>query len=57
VRWLVDGLSGARGNLKLARVGIGVFGLTMSALMLVFVARAQNNVVAALLISVALFNS
>jgi len=52
--WLTDYLV-ARGNPKLARCGIGVFGLTMSALMLVFVARAQNNVVAALLISVALY--
>ncbi len=52
--WLTDYLV-AHGKPRLARCGIGVFGLTMSALMLVFVARAQNNVVAALLIAVALY--
>jgi sugar phosphate permease len=52
--WLTDWLV-TKGHKKLARCGIGAFGLTMSAIMLVFVARAQNSIVAALLIAVALF--
>src|SRR5215207_3477688 len=43
------------GRHKLARSGLGAFGLTMSALMLVFVALAEDKFVAAVLISVALF--
>ncbi|MBV8859144.1 MAG: MFS transporter [Acidobacteria bacterium] len=52
--WITDALVRA-GRHKLARSGLGAFGLTMSALMLVFVARAEEKFVAAALISVALF--
>jgi sugar phosphate permease len=52
--WITDTLV-RRGRHKLARSGLGAFGLTMSALMLVFVARAEDKFVAAVLISVALF--
>jgi nitrate/nitrite transporter NarK len=52
--WITDTLV-KRGRHKLARSGLGAFGLTMSALMLVFVARAEEKFVAAALISVALF--
>jgi nitrate/nitrite transporter NarK len=52
--WISDRLV-LKGHRRLARSGLGAFGLTMSALMLVFVARAENRVVAALLISVALY--
>lgn len=52
--WITDRLV-QKGYPRLARCGLGAFGLTMSALMLVFVARAENRVVAALLISVALY--
>lgn len=52
--WLTDQLV-TRGYRRLARVGLGVFGLTASGLTLILVARAENNVVAALLIAVALF--
>jgi sugar phosphate permease len=52
--WITDRLV-LRGHHRLARCGLGAFGLTMSALMLVLVARAENRVVAALLISVALY--
>ena len=52
--WITDMLV-ERGHHRLARCGLGAFGLTMSALMLVLVGRAQNRVVAALLISVALY--
>ncbi len=52
--WLTDRLVVA-GHRKLARCGLGAFGLSMSALMLVFVALAENNVVAASLIAAALF--
>jgi MFS transporter, ACS family, glucarate transporter len=52
--WVTDKLV-LKGRHRLARCGLGAFGLTMSALMLVFVARAENRVVAALLISVALY--
>ncbi|HJU56529.1 MAG TPA: MFS transporter [Pyrinomonadaceae bacterium] len=52
--WLTDRLVKS-GRRKLARCGIGAFGLTMSALMLVFVARTGDSVTAALLIAAALF--
>jgi nitrate/nitrite transporter NarK len=52
--WITDALV-KRGRHKLARSGLGAFGLTMSALMLVFVALAEDKFVAATLISVALF--
>jgi sugar phosphate permease len=51
---ITDGLV-ARGYHRLARCGLGAFGLTMSGLMLVLVARTENNVLAAWLIAVALF--
>ncbi|MBV9928689.1 MAG: MFS transporter [Acidobacteria bacterium] len=52
--WVTDTLV-RRGAHRLARCGLGAFGLTMSALMLVFVGLAQDRFVAATLISVALF--
>jgi ACS family glucarate transporter-like MFS transporter len=52
--WITDTLV-RRGAHRLARCGLGAFGLTMSALMLVFVGLAQDRFVAAALISVALF--
>jgi MFS transporter, ACS family, glucarate transporter len=52
--WLTDALV-RRGRHRLARCGLGAFGLTMSALMLVFVGLTQDRFVAAALISVALF--
>jgi sugar phosphate permease len=52
--WITDRLV-MRGHRRLARCGLGAFGLTMSAVMLVLVARAQDPVVAALLIAVALY--
>ena len=52
--WLTDALVRA-GHHKLARSGLGAFGLTMSALILVLVARADEKFVAASLISAALF--
>lgn len=52
--WLTDRLVRS-GRHRLARCGIGAFGLSMSAMMLVFVGLAQDKFVAASLISVALF--
>jgi nitrate/nitrite transporter NarK len=52
--WVTDRLV-ARGHHRLARCGLGAFGLTMTALMLVVVARTENNVLAAWLIAVALY--
>ena len=52
--WITDRLV-ARGHHRLARCGLGAFGLTMSAIMLVFVALAENRVLAAWLIAVALY--
>ncbi|MCP9494880.1 MAG: MFS transporter [Pyrinomonadaceae bacterium MAG19_C2-C3] len=52
--WITDRLV-ALGHRKLARCGLGAFGLTMSAVMLVCVALAENNIVAASLIAAALF--
>ncbi|HEX8921343.1 MAG TPA: MFS transporter [Pyrinomonadaceae bacterium] len=52
--WLTDYLVKS-GRRKLARSGVGAFGLTMSALTLFVVARTQNPVTAASLIAVALF--
>ncbi|HYY99223.1 MAG TPA: MFS transporter, partial [Pyrinomonadaceae bacterium] len=52
--WITDALV-RRGRHKLARCGLGAFGLSMSALMLVFVGLAQDRFVAASFISVALF--
>jgi ACS family glucarate transporter-like MFS transporter len=53
--WLTDYLVTRTGNKRVARCGIGAFGLTMSALMLVFVALTGNAVAAALFIALALF--
>jgi MFS transporter, ACS family, glucarate transporter len=52
--WITDYLV-MRGRRKLARCGLGAFGLTMSALMLILVALAENPIVAGLLIAVALY--
>jgi MFS transporter, ACS family, glucarate transporter len=52
--WLTDRLV-RNGRWKLARSGVGAFGLTMSALMLVFVALTSNAIAAALFIATALF--
>jgi ACS family glucarate transporter-like MFS transporter len=52
--WLTDWLV-IHTNRKIARCGVGAFGLSMSALMLVFVARTENSVLAAWLIAVALY--
>jgi sugar phosphate permease len=53
--WLTDYLVTRTGNRKLARCGVGAFGLTMSALMLVMVGLTPNRVAAALFIALALF--
>ncbi len=52
---LTDYLATRTGNKKIARCGVGIFGLTMSALMLVMVALTPNAVAAALFIALALF--
>ncbi|HEX8285884.1 MAG TPA: MFS transporter [Pyrinomonadaceae bacterium] len=52
---LTDYLATRTGNKKIARCGVGVFGLTMSAAMLVLVALTENSVAAALFIALALF--
>jgi ACS family glucarate transporter-like MFS transporter len=52
---LTDYLATRTGNKRIARCGVGVFGLTMSALMLVFVALTPSSVAAALFIALALF--
>lgn len=53
--WLTDWLVTRTGSRKLARCGVGAFGLAASALMLVIVARAEDRIVAALLIAAALY--
>lgn len=53
--WMTDYLVKRTGNRKIARCSIGMFGLTMSALMLVFVALTENSVAAAMFIALALF--
>lgn len=52
--WITDRLV-ASGRKRLARCGLGAFGLTMSGLMLIFVALAEDATVAGLLIATALF--
>ena len=52
---LTDWLATRTGNKKIARCGVGVFGLAMSAAMLVMVAVTENAVAAALFIALALF--
>ncbi len=53
--WATDWIAKRTGNLRLARCGMGVFGLTMSAIMMANVPRTSDNVVAAVLIALALF--
>ena len=53
--WVTDWLGRRTGSLKLARCGVGAFGMTVSALMLITVARTENRVLAASLIAVAAF--
>lgn len=53
--WATDTIARVTGNLRLARCGMGVFGLTASALVLVAVPLTENNVAAAVLIATALF--
>jgi ACS family glucarate transporter-like MFS transporter len=52
---LTDYLVQRTGNRKIARCGVGAFGLTMSAVMLVLVGLTKNSVAAALFIALALF--
>lgn len=52
--WITDALA-ARGRRRLARAGLGAFGLGMSALTFVLVATVGNPVVAALLVALALY--
>ncbi|HEX8354953.1 MAG TPA: MFS transporter [Pyrinomonadaceae bacterium] len=52
---LTDYLATRTGNKRIARCGVGVFGLTMSAVMLVLVALTEDAVTAALFIALALF--
>ena len=52
---LTDYLATRTGNKRIARCGVGAFGLTMSAAMLVCVAVTENAVAAALFIALALF--
>jgi MFS family permease len=52
---LTDYLVSRTGNKRIARCGVGAFGLSMSALMLVCVALTGNAVAAALFIALALF--
>lgn len=53
--WATDAIAARTGNRKLARCGMGVFGLTMSALAMAGVPLIKNHVAAALLIALALF--
>jgi sugar phosphate permease len=53
--WLTDYLVTRTGNKRIARCGVGAFGLSMSALMLIFVGLTGNAVAAALFIALALF--
>jgi len=53
--WLTDYLVTRTGNKKIARCGVGAFGLSMSALMLVLVGLTENSIAAALFIALALF--
>jgi sugar phosphate permease len=52
---LTDWLVTRTGNKKIARCGVGAFGLTASAVMLIFVAVTEDAVAAALFIALALF--
>ncbi|MGH9942354.1 MAG: MFS transporter [Pyrinomonadaceae bacterium] len=52
---LTDWLVTRTGNKKIARCGVGAFGLTASAVMLVLVGLTENAVAAALFIALALF--
>jgi ACS family glucarate transporter-like MFS transporter len=53
--WATDWLVRRTGNRRLARCGMGVFGLTMSAIMMANVPRTENNILAAVFIALALF--
>lgn len=53
--WATDWIVERTGSRKLARRGLGMLGLTASAVTLLVVARAENRVLAAVLIAVALF--
>lgn len=53
--WATDWIVQRTGSRRLARRGLGTTGLTLSAATLLAVARAENRVLAALLIAVALF--
>lgn len=53
--WATDAIALRTGNRKLARCGMGVFGLTMSALAMAGVPLVADKVAAALLIALALF--
>lgn len=51
--WLTDRIA-RTGNLKLARCGVGAIGFTCSAIVLIAVAQVKSNLVAALLLALAL---
>jgi len=51
--WLTDRIA-RTGNLKLARCGVGAIGFTSSAIVLIAVAQVKSNLVAALLLALAL---
>jgi MFS transporter, ACS family, glucarate transporter len=53
--WATDWIVERTGSRRLARRGLGITGLTLSAASLLVVARTENNVLAALLIAFALF--
>ena len=53
--WATDAIATRTGNRRLARCGMGVFGLTMSAMTMAAVPLTENNVLAAVLIALALF--
>ncbi|HZS04335.1 MAG TPA: MFS transporter [Blastocatellia bacterium] len=53
--WATDWIATRTGNRKLARCGIGVFGLASSALVMASVPRTENNTAAAVLIAFGLF--
>jgi MFS transporter, ACS family, glucarate transporter len=53
--WATDWIARHSGNRRLARCGMGVFGLMMSALVMANVPRTENNTLAAVLIAFALF--
>ncbi|MBK7599068.1 MAG: MFS transporter [Acidobacteria bacterium] len=52
--WLTDRLVVATGSLKVARCGVGAAGYMLSAISLITVAQIQNNLLAAVLLALAL---